>query len=169
MKTGLLREWICERWMDIDKFTMLEQEIADNLNLAQQCADASKKPSPHPADIEFANKATRTAIELAQQYTALAMRHDISKLATLAKIVATRNANIRQESKPKLIVGKLLLDFLDAHDRLPKSKAELLDSASDVCNAEIAEQKLAPNDLLSRGFEFYELQDLIQDKRGRKS
>jgi hypothetical protein len=169
MKTGLLREWISERWLGIDKFTELEQEIADNLNLARQCADASKKSSPHPADVEFADKATRTAIELAQQYTELAMRHDTSKLATLAKVVATRNANIQQESKPKLIVGKLLLDFLDANDRLPESKTELLDSASDVCNAEIADQKLAPNTLLSRGLEFYELQDRIQDKRGRKS
>lgn len=158
-----------ERWLDIDKFTELEQEIADNLNLARQCQSASEKESPHPADIEFADTAQKTAVELAKQYTELAMKHDCYKLTTLAKVVQTGNANIKQESKPRLIVGKLLLDFIDANDRLPNNKTELLNSASNDCRADIAEQKLKPLTLLSRGLEFYELQEQIQDKRGRKS
>ena len=169
MNIGLIREWISDRWLAVDRFVELEQEIADNLNLSQQCKRSTANDDPHPADIEFADKAQKTAIELAQQYTELAMRHDPYKLNTLAKVVQTMNANIKQESKPKLIVGKLLLDFIDANDRLPDNKTELLNSASNECRADIAEQKLKPFTLLSRGLEFYELQERIQDKRGRKS
>lgn len=169
MKNAHIREWINERWLAIDQFTELEQEIADNLNLAKQCGHASDKATPHPADAEFADKAMRTAIEQAQQYTELAMRHNKSKLTTLAKVVNSGNANIKQESVPRLIVGKLLLDYLDAHDELPSSREALASSASNECRADIAEQKLPTSQLFTRGLEYYELADKITDKPGRKS
>ena len=174
MKTGRLYDDIYQQWLAIDEWEQMEHEILSTLRLAVASswgvASAQRAGrAAHPADKEFKASAMDKSIELAKAYTEKAMREDPSKLYALSDVVNKTKAKKSRESVPKLIAGHLLLDFLKANDRLPKSKAELLGSASDVCNAEIAEQKLTPNDLLSRGLEYYGLADSIKDKPGRKT
>ena len=173
-KANAFYEDVMAKWLAIDEFEQLEQEIVESLKLASQCktqVSASERTGKeaHPGDVEFAERAMTNAIDLAKHYTEKAIRENPSKLATLAKVVDDRHAPRKQESKPKLIVGKMLLDFLKVNDRLPASRTELLDSASDDCRADIAELGLKPAQLFTRGLEYYGVAKIIQDKRGRKS
>ena len=174
MKTLSTYNEIYEKWLDIDEFTELEREIADTLKLEYDCTrgiNAAKLRSkePHPADIEFAATSREKAIELVKGYAEKAMRHDKSKLTTLATVVENRTAKIQQSSMHALIIGKLLMDFLKANDRLPTSRTELLNSAKAEYKAEIAEQKTPWSQLCTRGLNYYGLVEVIQDKRGRKN
>ena len=190
-KTGLLHDAIREKWLGVGDFKMLEgeiaetsrveydfkeieREIAETLRMEHDCTrgiNAAKLRSkePHPADIEFAATSREKSIELVKEYAEMAMRHDKSKLATLATVVENRKAKIEQSSMPALIIGKLLMDFLEANDRLPHSRSELRKSAKAEYKAMIDASKTGWTKLCSRGLKHYKLDELIQDKRGRKS
>ena len=174
MKTGRLYDEIYEQWLAIDEFEQLAQEIVSNLKLARDCKRGvifaeRVDNTPHPADQEFKTSAMQNAVELAKAYTEKAMLEDPSKLAVLSEAVNNLEAKKSRESVPKLIVGKLLLDFLKANDKLPTSRTELVESANNNCRADISEQKLPLSQLLTRGLEYYGLADKIKDKPGRKA
>ena len=174
MKTGRLYDEIYEQWLAIDEFEQLAQEIVSNLKLARDCKREvifaeRVDNAPHPADQEFKTSAMQNAVELAKAYTEKAMLEDPSKLAVLSEAVNNLEAKKSRESVPKLIVGKLLLDFLKANDKLPTSRTELVESANNNCRADISEQKLPLSQLLTRGLEYYGLADKIKDKPGRKA
>ena len=172
-KTGLLHDAIREKWSDIDDFKELEREIAETLRMEYDCtrginAAELRSKEPHPADIEFAATSREKSIELVKEYAEMAMRHDKSKLATLATVVENRTAKIEQSSMPALIIGELLMDFLQANDRLPHNRSELLKSAKAEYKAIIYESKTGWAQLSSRGLKHYDLDKKVQDKRGRK-
>ena len=174
MKTGELYDHIYQQWLAIDEWEQMEHEILSTLRLAVASShgvSSAKRAgrAAHPADKEFKASAMDKSIELAKAYTEKAMREDPSKLYALSDVINKTKAKKSRESVPKLIVGKLLLDFLKASDRLPQSREELIESASNECRADIAEQKLAPSQLLTRGLEYYGLADSIKDKPGRKT
>ena len=176
MKTGRLYDQIYEQWLAIDEFEQLAQEIVSNLKLARDCKREvifaeRVDNAPHPADQEFKTSAMQNAVELAKAYTEKAMLEDPSKLAVLSEAVNNLEAKKSRESVPKLIIGKLLLDFLKANDRLPTNKDELIDSADEEYRAEIIEREgvLGRSKLCSLGLEYYGLADAIKNKPGRKS
>lgn len=175
-KTGLLHDAIREKWLELDsldKFHDLEKEIVATLLLEQECTRSINQAEvqgndPHPADLEFQKTSHDKAVELVKQYAELAMREDVDKMTRLSSVVVNKKVTAKPENIAASIIGKLLMDFLEANDRLPHSRSELRKSAKAEYKAMIDASKTGWTKLSSRGLEHYKLEILIQDTRGRK-
>lgn len=158
-----------------DIFQHLEEVIAENMAFHRELKRSIKLAEikgkePHSMDKEYVKSSISQAVEASKQFAAEALRSDPSKLARLDKVANGDKPKTVSISLPALITGRILMIFIETHNRLPKSRTELLKSVPDDYRPDVdARLATLKSKFLTRGLQFYDLAESILDKRGRKS